>query len=223
MKNILAETENQQLWEQINKFGPGGDLYAPRTKSGVASRYEQYESTYADIIKDNKMLESVLYFGRRRRFIGNFAWAVPDLDAISAIKTFANNDTILEINAGLGLWARLLKNEEVKVIPTDIKPKKHTVNHCKVHKMNHKQAIEVHGIQCNVLMTVWPNYKENYAAEALRAFKGDKLIYIGEGLSGCNADDEFHTILDKEWDKKVRIPIPRWWGLRDYLHIYTRD
>lgn len=221
MNSALAKTANQQLWDEISRFGPEGDFCAPKTSKGIGSKEELNESMYAKITTDKTMLKDLLSYGRRNRFVGNFAWAVPSPEAIAAIKTFAHNDTILEINAGSGLWARFLHEEGAKIIATDIRPEEYSRRHFNVHKMNHAKAIEKYGDECNVLMTVWPNYQENYAAEALKSFRGSRLVYIGE-YEGCTADDEFHDILSKEWHEGVVIKIPKWIGLHDCLFMYTR-
>jgi len=221
MNSVLSKTINQKLWNEINRFGPEGDSFAPKTSKGFGSREEPDESAYEKIIKDKSMLRNILSYGRRNRFIGNFAWATPSPEAIAAIKTFAHNDTILEINAGSGLWARLLHDEGAKIIATDLKPHEYPRRHFNVRKMDHAKSIERYGSNCKVLMTVWPNYSENYAAEALKAFQGNRVVYVGE-YQGCTADDEFHDILSKEWHEGVCIKIPQWWGLHDYLFMYTR-
>jgi hypothetical protein len=62
------------------------------------------------------------------------------------------------------------------------------------------------------------------AADALRAYQGNTVIYIGEGSSGCTGDEEFHNMLEKEWDtpKGGACPMVQWWGLHDWITIYHR-
>ena len=54
------------------------------------------------------------------------AFAVPDREALALIRDFSTSvngeGRILELGAGTGYWARLLRNEGVKITPTDILP-----------------------------------------------------------------------------------------------------
>lgn len=73
-----------------------------------------------------------------------------------------------------------------------------------------------------VLLLCWPPYDNPFAADALRAFQGDTLIYIGEGTGGCCADDDFFDLLD-EWEEVdyFREHV-QWSGLRDGAGVYRR-
>jgi len=59
------------------------------------------------------------------------------------------------------------------------------------------------------------------ASDTLRQFRGDTLIYIGEGEGGCTADDMFFDRLD-EWKHIETIDIPQWDGIYDRLSVYQR-
>jgi hypothetical protein len=72
------------------------------------------------------------------------------------------------------------------------------------------------------LLLIWPPYAEPMAHDALRAFTGRTLVYIGEGDGGCTGDDAFHALIDAEWDEIADHAVPQWWGLHDHLWIYRR-
>jgi len=67
----------------------------------------------------------------------------------------------------------------------------------------------------------WPDYDKPWAAEALRHFQGDRLVYIGEGDGGCTGDAEFHA-QRYHWREKEVIDIPQWPGIHDAVHLYER-
>lgn len=46
------------------------------------------------------------------------------------------------------------------------------------------------------------------AHAALRAYKGEKLIYVGEGVNGVNADANFFCDLCDEWMLREAIELP---------------
>ena len=47
----------------------------------------------------------------REKYTANISWAIPSDEAISAISIFVGNETIIEIGAGLGYWAKLLQDK----------------------------------------------------------------------------------------------------------------
>lgn len=161
----------------------------------------------------------------REKYTQTIAWAIPDDNAISKICEFVREETILKIGAGLGYWAKLLRDKGVKIIPTDTKESnwKHNSNpsYLKIICENHVKAIEDFP-ESTVLFLAWPPYSDKMAEESLVLFKGSKLIYIGESMRGCNATDEFFDILLKEWELKEEIAIQQWDGLHDGLFLYKR-
>lgn len=74
----------------------------------------------------------------------------------------------------------------------------------------------------NALFICWPNYYSDWAYDALKEFKGNKFIYIGEDKDGCCGTPMFFDLLKDEWDLKKKINIPRWSGLMDKLYFYER-
>lgn len=55
----------------------------------------------------------------RRIFTTNFSWSVPCKEAIETIKNHGK-EPILDVLAGTGFWAKLLKRNGIKVIASDI-------------------------------------------------------------------------------------------------------
>lgn len=194
------------LWEDIEEKGPPKDGRNP---------------TYDSI---DKMRE---YFDRQDKFRTEYGWSVPTRRAIEHIQKFVGNDMILEVGAGKGLWAKLMQDLGMHVTPTDLS---HTDNkyikgdpHTEVQMMDAVDAVNKFGDH-SVLMLNWPPYNDPMAAQALKAFRGNKLIYVGEGWGGCTGDDCFHNIIEKEWQlvEEREIDIPQWYGIHDWLHLYRR-
>lgn len=64
---------------------------------------------------------------------------------------------------------------------------------------------------------------EPWAAAALNAYRGDLVIYAGEGPGGCCADDDFFDQLDTRWEPVAASPHHRtWWGIHCRLTAYRR-
>ena len=60
------------------------------------------------------------------------------------------------------------------------------------------------------------------AVNALRAYAGRRVAYVGEWDGGCTGDEAFHALLSRGWRETERVAIPQWWGLHDALYIYER-
>jgi len=169
---------------------------------------------------------------RRSDFISCFSWAIPSHDSIDKlVKFFADKGEILEVGAGLGFWAALLQAHYIEVIPTDpfrshglekITPNQITKRtFTDVECMDHLEAIKTYNTPC--LFLCWPSYNDPFAAEALTAFQGKYLIYIGEAEGGCTADDKFFELLSENWTRLEYISIPSWDSIYDGICIYVRN
>lgn len=163
----------------------------------------------------------------RRDFRQKYGWAVPNREAAAAILAFAGGDPILEVMAGTGLWARVLADAGATITATDWKNHhtylwvgRHAPCYYKVERLTACKAIEKYPHP--VLMMCWPPYNEPVAAEALAAFKGDRVVYIGEGEGGCTGDDTLHKAFETEWELDAIVATPQWPALHDGLFLYRR-
>ena len=102
---------------------------------------------------------------------------------------------MLEVCAGLGLWARLLRNEGVSVLATDAGEPRGSSYVC-VERRDALTAITVHGA-CDALLLCWPPNGQPVAAKALERFAGTRFVYIGD--SRFTGDAAFHGLLDRDW------------------------
>jgi hypothetical protein len=166
-------------------------------------------------------------FKKRENFTRCMSWAIPSKEAIQKIASFTNS--ILEVGAGLGLWAYLLKDAGVNFTATDNYSSRgsfimgDTPNFTEVINITHMGAIRAYGDKHEALMLCWPPYSDPMAAEALKAFPGSKVVYIGEYPGdGCTADSEFGQLITKEFEVVEEFPIPQWMGLHDYLSLHKK-
>lgn len=215
------------IWDEIKKFGPNSEI------SSIDDPRVEYLAEHSNYTKEQafKYLQDIGIsdYYKRDYFTGNYGWSVPSKEAIEELKKFINNETVLEIGSGYGLWAKLLKDAGVNVIATDLpfsnkqdshRPKK--IKFTEIEEIDAEVTIQKYIYKPYVLMMSWPPYDDPMAAKSLKGFKGNKLIFIGEGEGGCTGDDQFFKILKTEWNFVKEINIPQWSGIHDYISLYDR-
>jgi len=223
----IIEKNKDQILDEIKRFGPSG---------------KEYPGDYDSEVEKSIIFSPLYDFLRRDKFVSEYSWAVPSEKSINYMKQFIGGELALELGSGNGLWAKLLKDSGLNIIPTDpaiwsldstYNPNKED-KYIEVEKINHIQAIEKYH-DANILIFIWPSYDENYAAEAVELFSGNKIIYIGEGKNGCTANDRFHELLDDEWrlvysdgcevnknESNKSYEIDRWTAIYDKIFFYIR-
>jgi len=169
---------------------------------------------------------SMTNYKARNAYTHHYAWAIPSYEAIIAIAAFAPR--ILEVGAGSGLWASLLKMAGVHVQATDAQhnsthwvPTYTQGKYYRVQAMNHRRATRTYRNDY-ALMMCWPPYDTAMSHESIERHVGDKIVYIGEGDYGCTGTARMHQLLDRHWNVKERIYIPTWTMVSDSLTLYTR-
>jgi hypothetical protein len=177
-----------------------------------------YQSKELFII--NEYLEKVIgikdrfdSYKQRNTMVNKYAWAIPCDEAIEELVKLS---PLVEIGAGTGYWAKLVKEAGGTIICYDIKPPElvwHDVNQCGTEAAERK---------LDTLFLCWPPYDDTMAHDCLKLYKGNKLVYIGEGYGGCTGCNLFHELLNNEWILVKRIYLPQWNGIHDSMYIYER-
>ena len=162
-----------------------------------------------------------------------FSYAIPTDEAITEI---LNYSPIVEMFAGSGYWAWVLKNKGCNIELYDnhsfsikqneyypalcpnpyywIKPKTATPDILKENRFHNY-----------TLFLCWPP-DENIgkeAAECLKFYTGNKLIYIGQKENGKTGGKIFFNKLKKEWSPNKIIKLPSWSNFYSCeLYIYNK-
>lgn len=167
-------------------------------------------------------MEALLKPTRRRyELVTTHAWAVPSVEAIDMIVKHSPAG-VVEIGAGTGYWARLLRERGLFVMAFDEAP------HDNPQAQGTWSPVEKGGPEKAALwpqltlFLCWPPYNLPMAHECLRAYSGSTVAYVGEGYGMATGDDAFHDELEDNWDLIDEVALPRWFGIRDDLHIYKR-
>lgn len=156
-----------------------------------------------------------------------YAFSIMSPSDIEWLSKIVGVSSVVEINAGRGYWAWQLEQIGVNVaaydphVPgEDNEYFRNAGTFTTVTRRDHT-AVELHPDR--VMLTVWPDYDADYAARALELYRGDVVVYAGEGPGGCTADDEFHTILERDWEWLSSSPgHVTWWGVNCHLDAYVR-
>jgi len=162
----------------------------------------------------------------RNDLVHKYAWAIPCKAALEKIKKYS---PIIEIGAGSGYWAYLLKEIGVEIVASDINPPKENEEVNTWHP-NNKCWTEIieGGIELierypnHTLFLCWPPYNDPLAYNTLKSYKGKYFIFIGESEGGCTGDEKFFKYLEDTFEEIDTVIIPQYDGVHDYLTIYER-
>lgn len=174
--------------------------------------------------EDNPLLREIALHAFRPALVRRYSWAIPDAGALEVIAQYS---PLVEIGAGTGYWAHLLRRRGVDVIAFDLHPPAGSDH--PYHRGAHVWTEVVAGgteqagrDPERALLLCWPPYDQPMALECLEAYCGSTLIYIGEPESGCTADDAFFERLRQSWTPIDSYPLLQWPGIHDRLEVYER-
>lgn len=186
-------------------------------------RSNEYLRKYTDLLK--RYPEEFDYRRSHHRWdlVKQYSFSVPSEEALEALSQYS---PIVEIGAGTGYWAALLKEHGARVQafephPIYGNPYKFKRAYTSVAKGDHRRALRMYPNY--TLLFSWPDYGATWSAEALKLHKGRYVAYIGEGLGGCTGSDEMFAILNLAFSVVEEVHLPQWDGIHDNLTVYERD
>lgn len=155
-----------------------------------------------------------------------YSWAIPTPGDMTWLAGHLDGQAVVEIGAGSGYWAWQLAQVGVEVAAYDPVPPgldnnfaRHRLYH-PVRSGDHEAAAEHPD---RALMLCWPSYGAPFAKQALHHYCGDTVIYIGESEGGCCADDRFHRILRRDFERVGSSPTHvTYWGIHCDLSLWRR-
>ena len=156
-----------------------------------------------------------------------YSFAVPTKEVIEEIVKYS---PIIEIGAGTGYWAYLISEFGGDIVAFDNYQRNKKWKKAfnieyfteKWFDVKYGTEKEIDNYPNHTLFLSWVEYCSEYGLNCLKKYKGEYFIYIGEGIGGCCATDEFFEYLHKHF-KKIKSPkILSWYGINDYLGIYKR-
>lgn len=135
----------------------------------------------------------------------------------------------LEVMAGRGWLSLALQSLGVNIIATDdyswIRERNWDEPVTEVEELDAINAVEKYGKDIDLLIISWP-YMDEIAYNTIKELNNinpnAQIIYIGEGMGGCTADDDFHhhfrEIENEEFQSAVS-GFQQWWGLHDRVYL----
>lgn len=174
-----------------------------------------------------------------------YSWSVPTEEAIQLLVRLS---PLVEVGAGTGYWASLIRAAGGDIIaydrdPPDMQAELQTENSwhwdtgytfTKVERGT-LEVLDSHTDR--TLLLCWPPFSKQIKPEswaetkahlrecmgyqALRRWRGERVVYIGEWRC-CTAGWAFHDLLDRRWRKMVKLDLPHWPGIWDRLSVHER-
>lgn len=158
-------------------------------------------------------------YRRREELRKNYAYSITSPTVLEEISKFPfPNKKIVEIGAGSGYWAHMLTQYGMEVKAFDDKSWKFDKSFYKVELGGPLSASE---FPDHTLMLCWPPYGTPMAADCVKYYTGDYLIYLGEGTGGCTGDDDFHEAL-YQWEVCKAMSNSSYEGIHDQFYIFKR-
>ena len=162
-------------------------------------------------------------------FRHTYSYAVPTAEALIEILQFCIQKKmgIVEVGAGNCYWAMLLRLWGCDIIATDDFVDERWINKGKkwiTDSIPMDAADAAAEYSDRILMMIWPPPRNDMAFRAVKAYRGDYLIYVGDGADGATANDEFFETLYEEWTLlKSHDLIPVGLVSHDGIDIYQRN
>mmetsp|Transcript_28570 Transcript_28570/g.62140 ORF Transcript_28570/g.62140 Transcript_28570/m.62140 type:complete len:754 (+) Transcript_28570:44-2305(+) len=170
------------------------------------------------------------------------AWSVPTPEALRLI---ADQGPLIEVGAGNGLWASLLKdNFDCDILCFDT-PKwdarfgaedepgvdQMMGDRLKIVQFGGPEKIEENSERTLVLM--WPDYKGagRFASSCLKEYKGEKLILVGEWFGstyglvrqwGQSFSKDFVESVEEDFTLETTLKLPCWPMAADCVMLWRR-
>ena len=159
-----------------------------------------------------------LLLAHREWFTGEFGFAVPSSDLVSALSAFG---PLLEVGAGSGYLSRLLANAGVDVVATDSCRElyRFTVGqHFPVRRMYALAAAR--RWPDRAVLCSWPSYGKPWCAKMAASLAAGRVFaLIGEPSEGCTGDRVLFKVLEQAFEPIGGLTIPQFPDLHNELTI----
>lgn len=165
---------------------------------------------------------------RRHDFTSQYAWTITDPATVAFVAEHAG-PRVVDPLAGNGYWAWILGQQGADVAASDLHPADGDGNqwhrggsvYTPVVRADAVDAVTVHG-EGRTLLLSWPPYDDPIGARILAAYRGPRVVYIGEGEYGCCGDEAMWSALESDWTETADHKPVQWFGMHDFVTVYER-
>ena len=188
----------------------------------LAERATEPERWYAAVAAE---AVPATLFNLRSDFTSRYGFAVITPEAIDRLAQLCRGRQVLEVGAGNGYLAQQLERAGVAILPTDPNEPGNSGYH--LGQLRHTQittldaAAAIRSQTQRDLLWSWPCPSHESAA-ALKQFRGELFVYIGEQFDGCTGGTAFTDLLERNFTPVEFIPIPSFPDVRDCIGVYQR-
>ncbi len=134
-------------------------------------------------------------------------------------------ERVVELGAGSGHVASMLTDAGMCVVCFDTKlPGTYQENwrsNDSVHTGGIEEAMEELK-RANVLLCCWPPQEADFFANALKAFRGEFVVYIGEDEGGLTGNSNMFSILGRDWVLVKRRELQNFRFMFGFINIFIR-
>ena len=158
---------------------------------------------------------------RNRHFMQTkYAYTLPTQDALNTIMKYKGEEGgFLEVGAGRGYWAMLLRDMGGDIIATDLDKDWFE------DADRYTNIVELGAVQATVeypnrtLIIMYPPNNSTWPIDAISMYQGKYIILVvGDGC----ATDELWVILDEKWDEVETISLTHWPLFPSCMTVYER-
>ena len=167
------------------------------------------------------------------------AFACPNDQAINALRAFSKGCGLIEMGAGVGYWALLLRNAGIDVLAYDKLPPSSSSSSSGKVTVKQVASNEYHGrfdawsevlfgdaaARCDtnrVLLLCYPPPNDPMAVRTLRGYTGCLVAYVGE-TQGDTGTLDFELLLASDWNlTQAPIKLPNFGNTCYSLTLWTR-
>jgi len=187
------------------------------------------ETARALIARDKALFARIK--AARNEFTHKYSYAIPTLDALLTIREFS---PLIEIGAGTGYWAWLLRQLNTDIIAYDSNPptpesdenRFHVRSACWTEVLQGDER-ELDNHPHRTLLLCWPPANNPMATQTLRRYRGRTFLYVGEppladGFMSSTGDEEFVELLHEQWAVVRTVSLPNWELCWDGLFVFRR-
>lgn len=207
----MTSATTNAYWEAVRKHVGNDSLYGGPCVD-----------TYGSITRDPGIRVD------RTALTSRYSWTVTDPTTVDFVVEHAGL-AVVDPMAGSGWWAHLLIEAGVTAYASDKNPPDGTDanhwhrddTHVPVARADVADAVELAGSQATLLLS-WPPM-DDAGYRGLKAYRGDRLIFIGEGDGGCTGDEVLFELLRDAWTEVAEHRPVQWYGLHDYVTVYDRN